>query len=70
MEDGCLVRFVNASGQDHTIIHSGGVWATLPIKDGQELLVEIEAGMTGEFHGLAQRLITGQLELIPTHLLN
>ena len=70
VEEGCLVRFVNASGKDHKIIHSGGVWATLPIKDGQELLIDIEAGMDGDFHGLAERLITGRIEMVRPHLLN
>jgi plastocyanin len=70
LNEGDYVRFVNASGQEHTIIHSGGVWATLPIRDGQEMLVEIEAGMAGEFHGLAARLITGRLDLVRTRLLN
>lgn len=70
VEMGDVVRFVNVSGQEHTVIHSDGAWMTLPIEDGEELLVQIEKGMTGAFYGQAKELITGRLDLLRRPLTN
>ncbi|WP_227267502.1 hypothetical protein [Roseobacter weihaiensis] len=64
LEHGDVVRFVNESGSAHEIFHTNGRWATAPIAPGDELLVLIEPGMTGAFHGVAKRWITGQLYLL------
>lgn len=61
---GDVVRFVNNSGQEHTIMHADGHWATMAIKDRQEILVEINDGMAGPFYGEASHRITGRLHLI------
>lgn len=64
LEHGDVVRFVNESGLEHEIFHTGGRWATVPIAPGEELLVLIEPGMTGAFQGTAKHRITGQLDLL------
>jgi len=62
--EGDVVRFVNVSGRDHTVINSEGKWATLKMADGEELLVEIEPDMTGPFHGKAKTKISGRLDML------
>ena len=62
--EGDRVRFINASGQDHTVAHAGGAWVTVTMADGDELIVAIEKGMTGQFYGEASKQITGQLDLL------
>lgn len=64
LEEGDIVRFVNVSGQQHTVIHSDGKWATLQMADGEEILVEFETGMEGPFHGEAKRTIKGRFDLL------
>ena len=63
VEEGDVVRFVNVSGKKHTVIHSDGAWATYEMADGEELLVTIEPGMTGPFHGESKQLISGRFDL-------
>lgn len=63
VEEGDVVRFVNVSGGEHTVVHKNRAWATLPMADGEELLVTIEPGMTGEFLGVAKRQISGRFDL-------
>lgn len=70
VSEGDVVRFVNVSGFDHTILQTGGTWATLEIADGEELLLTIEQGMTGPFHGQAKTLITGQFEKLRQPITN
>lgn len=52
VNDGDVVRFVNASGRTHTVTHVDGAWQTLPLAHGEELLVTIAPDMTGTFTGL------------------
>ena len=68
--EGDVVRFVNVSGRDHTVIQKEGAWATWPMADGEELLVTIEPGMTGEFHGMAKRQINGRFDLVESSYTN
>ena len=31
VEEGDVVRFVNVSGREHIVVHSGGKWMTMPM---------------------------------------
>ena len=61
---GDVVRFVNESGNEHTIFHADGKWATRPIADGEELLVTIESDMAGGFYGMSGKEIAGEIDLL------
>lgn len=64
VEQGDIVRFVNVSGRNHTVVHADGKWATHPMAEGEELLVAIEPDMAGTFFGHAKTIITGRFDLI------
>ena len=64
VKHGDIVRFVNESGQAHTVFHAQGNWETPQIAEGEELLVTITSGMTGEYSGMTTQKITGQLLLV------
>lgn len=68
VKQGDIVRFVNESGQAHTVFHEDGLWATHPIAQGAELLVTIEPEMTGGFYGMSAKKITGQFDLDTSHV--
>ena len=65
VETGDVVRFVNASGQLQTVRHLDGIWTTLPLADGEELLVTIKPGVTGIFTSLEGLPFYGRLVLPP-----
>ena len=65
VDSGDTVRFINKSGQAHTVFNADGRWATKSIQDDQELLVQIKEGMTGAFYGRSDRWIRGQLDRQP-----
>ena len=50
VEEGDVVRFVNVSGREHIVVHSGGKWMTMPMDDGEELLVTIQPDMTARLY--------------------
>lgn len=62
--EGDVVRFVNVSGQSHTVRQDDGRWETLEMANGEELLVEIVPGIEGAFHGKAKRKITGRFDML------
>ena len=64
VEPGDTVRFVNASGRVHTVSSSEGIWTTGPIPIDAEVTLNFEAAMAGRFHGWAQGLIEGRLDIL------
>ncbi|WP_299777927.1 hypothetical protein [uncultured Roseobacter sp.] len=67
-EPGDTLRFVNVSGQAHTVSSSEGIWTTGAIEHGDEITLKVDASMAGRFHGKSQRLIEGRLDLARTPL--
>lgn len=65
VDTGDTVRFVNKSRKAHTVYLADGDWTTKSIAGDQELLVEIEQGMAGEFYGMSDTWIRGQFTQLP-----
>lgn len=66
VETGDTVRFVNVSGNVHSVTSAAGLWTTGPMDEGEEHIILIKPEMTGKFRGWAKRMIVGQLDLIRT----
>jgi plastocyanin len=66
VEAGDTVRFVNVSGNVHSVTSAAGFWTTGPMDEDEEHIILIRPEMTGQFRGWAKRMIVGQLDLIRT----
>ncbi len=60
--EGDTIRFVNVSGATLSVTHVDGLWTTPPMKEGQEMIVNIDPEMVGKYFGWTTRRITGELE--------
>ncbi|WP_298839060.1 hypothetical protein [uncultured Roseobacter sp.] len=49
VREGDSVRFVNVSGKTHSVRHKDGLWETMDIDEGQELVMSVSAEMAGRF---------------------
>ncbi|MBW4710378.1 cupredoxin domain-containing protein [Roseobacter sp. YSTF-M11] len=67
---GDTVRFVNESGRAHAVSSSEGLWTTDIIAARAETTVNFAPEMAGRFHGWADRLIEGRLDLTRAPLTN
>ena len=61
VREGDTVRFVNVSGSAHSVRHQDGLWETLEIGEGQELIMSVSGEMAGGFQDSTGRFSGGLL---------
>lgn len=70
VEPGDTVRFVNVSGTTMRLEHADGNWVADPLKEGQEMVLQVNKDTTGKYYGWTTRRIVGHLKLSDSNLTN